>query len=225
MNMLFTSGTTGVPKAIPYGREKMDKLKEVMDDLIVIGKVGGTEENPVNTYSFFPMTVPNLGFWQTTQLSKYPHIRHFDVGGTPIELVYKLFEFYPPNLIAGLPKKLEEVVSKTEPKLLKSLNQVVTGGEAATMELVELVKKLSNTELLSIYGMTETGICFVTEFGKREEGYIIKHAKVEIKDDEIIVNGYPTGDLGSINKFGKLDLGIVRIKDKAKFCGINKEEE
>jgi len=217
---MCTSGTTGFPKVIPYTKKMMEQVTKTMDSFVVLADVQGTEEKPANTYNLFPATLPNLGFWQCTQLSNYDWIRNFDLGNAPEGFLPKVFESYKPNLIAGLSETLSKVIKETPKELLKEVRQVITGGGPALQDLVELVEKeLPNAKLLSVYGMTETGICFVTKYGEREKGYVIpEDIKVEIIEDEIVINGFKTGDIGSINDEGRIDLGISRLVEKQKFC-------
>lgn len=217
--MFFTSGTTGPNKVMPYNNEKMARVARTMELMVRLADVEGTKENPCNSFNFFTAKLPNLGFWQCTMLSNFNWIRNFDIGDAPIELAWKIFGSYRPNLLAGKSADLSNLILKTPPELLKDVKQVITGGGPALMDLVELVEKMPNAELLSVYGQTETGICFITEYGKRKEGYVIPDdVKVEIKDGQLIVNDFETGDLGSINRFGKIDLGITRISKRETIC-------
>lgn len=137
----------------------------------------------------------------------------------PLEFVWKLFESFPPSLVAGKSATLKDMIARTDMALLRELKQVITGGGPAYADLAEIVKTLPQAKLLSVYGQTETGICFVTEYDKRDEGYVIpEDVKVEVRDGQLYVNDFETGDNGSINEFGKIDLGITRIGVRTTIC-------
>lgn len=219
--VLRSSGTTGPQKVIEYTKEDMLFIEKQMDYILECSKFEAVEGRQRITFNLFPNSRPNLGFWQVTQLGQYEWIKHFDAGEKPMEEVFELWAEFKPELFIGPPSKVHKFIEAAPAELLSELKIVITGSDRPTKELEELIKSKTGAELIAVYAQTETRTTFMTEYGKMSEGYMINHPlkKLEIIDEEVVVDGFKTGDTGGINKFGKLDLDVMRICDKEKFCG------
>jgi len=235
MRTFFTTGTTGPSKHITYDQKTMDRLEVQMEALMK--EYGVWESDKVlNSFSLFPCYAPNLGYWQSTMIGKYDHINHFDIGSIDImndvpESTLKMLKGYKPHIVMGDPNVLMTILPMLSDEDLSELRLVVTGNDKPFKNLEKFVEE-HGAVFGSIYGRTENALILYTEKGKWSEGYLIGDHDVQVDPDYypdmdvddnyggvLIVDGESTEDLGTINKYGKVDLDIKRTDKKISICG------
>jgi len=151
--VLYTSGTTSVPKAVPFDQEQL-----------WYGAIQGVMEHGIDETDIALCTSP----WYhmvTTDAWLYPHF----VAGATVVLhsefdpgeALALIEAHDVTGLLGVPtqlKALNDVQRKVEtPYDTGSLRYIRTGGAIVTEELVEQTHEHLSEAVYNTYGMTEAG--------------------------------------------------------------------
>ncbi len=151
--VLFTSGTTSVPKAVAFDQEKL-----------WYGAIQGIMEHGIDVTDVALCTSP----WYhmvTTDAWLYPH---FVAGATVVlhstfdpQEALELIEAHDVTGLLGVPtqlKALNSVQKSAEtPYDTDSLRYIRTGGAIVTEDLVEETHEHLDEQVFNTYGMTEAG--------------------------------------------------------------------
>lgn len=125
----YTSGTTGLNKRIPYGKEEFDRIRFQIEWFFK--KIGFNPEGK-NTYSVFPRTAPNLATYQTEILKEYAN--HNDIGG----LVKSINDLQQVVGLLNLAKQGKYPEDKAE-KIEADLNKISKEGEMKFNAISKLI--------------------------------------------------------------------------------------
>ncbi|WP_144901036.1 class I adenylate-forming enzyme family protein [Halobellus captivus] len=151
--ILYTSGTTSVPKAVPFDQEQL-----------WYGAIQGIMEHGIDETDVALCTSP----WYhmvTTDAWLYPH---FVAGATVVlhstfepEEALQLIEGHDVTGLLGVPtqlKALNDVQRAAEtPYDTESLSYIRTGGAIVTENLIEATHEHLSEHVYNTYGMTEAG--------------------------------------------------------------------
>lgn len=222
-----SSGTTGKRKIIYTDIEMIKRWRGQMAQCF---KDWGIDENsPIkNTYNLISSKYPNAAYLMASSAGEITHINNYDCGNLDIEEIKEMMLEVPPHYIVGTPQSLENLFPQLmDNDYLSELKMVVSTIFPLTKTVEHIVNDILKVKLQCVYGQNETGAAFHTK-GDYKEGFLTEvldsHIEINPMSNEIVVynnthpKGFRTGDMGVINKYGKLDLTIARIKEKEKFC-------
>lgn len=184
VRVIFSSGTTGLPKAVPITVSQTLRRAEAFESQIIQNK---------SFMSFLGFDV-SLGYITAMAdlLSRRPHI----LAG-PAQSALRLASELKVKNLAMSPialMQLTEAVKSRNLQLTWAVEQIFTAGGPVSIELAATASQELNVNLVSIYGSTEVGLVARREGSPTNEllaGKILPHAKVEIVDeqDRILAEG------------------------------------
>lgn len=192
IRVIFSSGTTGSPKAIPFSAAQTFARSVVFEKEVIAGG---------ELISILSHDV-SLGYI-TLMSDMFRGRRHFTAG--PLLLGLKSAGRFNVDRLAISPIGLREITEAVQNRVLTldwNVRHVFTAGGPVSTELAERATNLLGVELTSIYGSTEVGLVAMRKGVPEEDssaGEILKHVYLEIVDEN-----------GSILEDG--DTGLVRMK-------------
>lgn len=192
---IFTSGTTGKPKAVALLRKGLLNFIEAIPEVIELNPNMNIGCFTNNTFDIFLLeSFMALVIGLTVVLAN-------DEEQNNARLLSNLITYHKIDVIQMTPSKLK--LLQMYDKNLSCLQEVTTvlvGGEVFPKDLLLLLQKNTKAKLYNMYGPTETTIwSSVSELTNKsciDIGYPIKNTDIYIMDSEL--NILPAGEVGEI---------------------------
>ena len=194
LNILYTSGTTGVPKGVMLTHKNLGRNAKVLAEMrghidpktVIIGVL------PL--YHIYGITsVMNVSIYLGLTVALFPQ---FDP-----EKVIKVIE-QEQTIFFGVPtmlNRLIQVASETPPKE-PSLRFCISGGASLPVEFLKRFEALFKTELHEGYGLTEAPVCVENPYGRATKpgsiGMPVPEFSARIVDDS--GNDVLQGEIGEL---------------------------
>lgn len=149
--VFFTSGTTGDPKAIYYGKKDIKYISDYISWLCSIEKISGGET---------VLVLMDQSFWGVGYVTGQGHIKAGNAvvpidNDLPKEKLVDIINSVKPSVISSLPSVLLEmgdVINGYKFKLIE------TTGEKLSMDDRSKIEKMYGGEVYDAYGLTEAVI-------------------------------------------------------------------
>ena len=192
---ICSSGSTDEPRIVPI-TEKQYNI-DGLDNNIQIHANLGINDSTVN---FIPYWVC-IGFQTFCICYKYGCTYHV------LEQPWKTWPSVNPTFVVGSPNVLKAMMNPTVPYDNMSIRHIRTVGAPMYRELKERATSYFNCITTDSYGVNELGTISIMHYPQKHGsvGFVLDKMDVTIaEDNEIIANGFATGDLGHIDKDGFL---------------------
>jgi acyl-CoA synthetase (AMP-forming)/AMP-acid ligase II len=144
--IMFTSGTTGVPKGAVVGQERMAAKLKVLDRLLNL-RSGDTVLLPLQMTFIFGLWVMLLALSKGARLVLVPKF-------SPDAMADGLRDA---TVLAAVPSVYRALL--LDPPAAPKLRMMMTGGEVLPPHLAQAMTKFSAAGIFDLYGLTETGTC------------------------------------------------------------------
>ena len=191
---LCSSGSTETPKIISYNEQQYN-ITGLDNNIQTHGNI--TEQD--STVNVLALWV-GIGF-QTFCLC-------YKTGATyyVLEDVYEEWPTVNPTFIIGSPSTLDQMMD-TQQSYSNSIRHIRTTGAPMHKEFKIRTENFFNVATTDSYGLNELGTVSIMHHPQKYNsvGYVLDKMHVEFADDnELIVDGFSTGDLGYIDNDGFL---------------------
>jgi acyl-CoA synthetase (AMP-forming)/AMP-acid ligase II len=144
--IMFTSGTTGVPKGAVVGHDRMAAKLKVLDQLLNL-RGDDTVLLPLQMTFIFGLWVMLLALSKGARLLLVPKFSP-DVMANDLRAA---------AVLAAVPSVYRALL--LDPPPAPKLRMMMTGGEVLPSHLARAMTKFSNAGIFDLYGLTETGTC------------------------------------------------------------------
>ncbi|WMT76077.1 AMP-binding protein [Bradyrhizobium sp. Ash2021] len=146
--IVFTSGSTGVPKGVVIGHGGFIAKLEMLSKLLPLAR-SDVVLCPLQLTFIFGMWVTFLGLANGARVVLLPKFSMDTVGGLLRDC----------TTLAAVPTMLKLIVAAPRPAPSK-LRRILTGGESLGLTLPSKLKKyFPEAEYFDLFGLTETGSC------------------------------------------------------------------
>lgn len=191
---ICSSGSTEKPHIVPLTEEQYNKT-----GLDINIQIHGKITNNDITINCIPLWVC-IGF-QTFALC-------YKTGATYYVLddPWTSWPNVNPTFIIGSPNVLNKLMQTTVPYENKTIRHIRTVGAPMYKDFKIRAQEFFNCITTDSYGINEIGTISIMHSPQKYNsvGHVLDNIDLEIKDKEIIVNGFATGDLGHIDEDGFL---------------------
>lgn len=195
IRIVFSSGTTGSPKAIPVGGPASQQLATVS---IEAWAQGSPHLNLMDTSTA----------WGVSEfyMSGYAGLPYLCVGGASQADIVRVAQENAVNTVMGSPAQVAALVEELEAqgRTLPTVESVVTTGTVMPPGLAERIQKvMEGCSLRSMYASTEAGAAAVRPYESEDPydlGFVMPGSTVEVVDDDDQV--VPPGVTGRIRYRG-----------------------
>jgi acyl-CoA synthetase (AMP-forming)/AMP-acid ligase II len=144
--IMFTSGTTGIPKGAVVGHDRMAAKLKVLDGLLNL-RSGDTMLLPLQMTFIFGLWVMLLALSKGARLVLVPKFSS-DVMAAGLR---------DATVLAAVPSVYRALL--LDPPPAPKLRMMMTGGEVLPPHLAQAMNKFSGAGIFDLYGLTETGTC------------------------------------------------------------------
>ena len=181
-NILYTSGTTGVPKGVMLTHWNLARNARIL------GEMRGRIDPKTVVIGILPL-YHVFGITSVMNVSMY------------LGLTIELFSSFEPEKVVGITEKEEHTILFAVPTMLNRLIQLATenppvraslkfcisGGASLPVELLKRFERLFRTTIHEGYGLTECPVCIENPYGKPTKpgsiGLPIPEFSAKIVDD------------------------------------------
>ncbi|GAA5818841.1 MAG: non-ribosomal peptide synthetase partial [Methanobrevibacter sp. CfCl-M3] len=208
-SIVYTSGTTGIPKGVMLTHEGvLNGLTNHKDNILI-----HTMKNNNVDIALLIAPVVFVGFisnlFSPISAGSTVVICDDEIVKNPME-IYKLFKKTNFNQLTLIPSAIE-IYLQIPPlcEILNKLKVICVSGEKFNIDFVKRLKKVTNAELLNIYGLTESsGMASIKKLEPNEEVTLGKpQLNLVEKIMDIDNNPLPNGLIGEV-WFG--GLGVAK---------------
>jgi long-chain acyl-CoA synthetase len=144
--IMFTSGTTGMPKGVVVGHDRMAAKLEVLDRLLGL-RFDDTVLLPLQMTFIFGLWVMLLALSKGAKLVLAPKF-------SPATIAPPLQDA---TVLAAVPSIYRALM--LDPPAAPKLRMMMTGGEVLAPHLARAMTRYSPAAIHDLYGLTETGTC------------------------------------------------------------------
>ena len=185
--VLFTSGTTGIPKRVVHK----------LSNLIRMVKINEERGLDIWGFAYNPSHIAGVQVFFQALLNINHIVRLFNL---PVEKIYELINKYNVTNISATPTFFR--LLKNANIKFETVKRISSGGERFDNKLFnDLQRMFPNAKILNIYASTEFG----TLFASKGENFVIKDEfrdKIKIYDSELFVHKSLLGILDENNLMG-----------------------
>lgn len=206
--IMYTSGSTGIPKGVEVTREGIFNFIEGLTDIIDF--TPGKRIACLTTVSFdifFLESIMALYKGLTIVLANEEEQRN-------PKLMAKLIEDGGVDMIQMTPSRMQLLLNQDkELSCLKNIREIMIGGEPFPLVLLQTLQKKSTAKIYNMYGPTETtiwsSVSDLTDKNQIDIGYPIKNTEIYIVDETLSI--LSNGQSGEICIAGKgLAKGYIK---------------
>ena len=219
--IIYTSGSSGMPKGVEIPRKSLKNFIEGMDDLICF--------SPNDIIGCFTTVSFDIFFLECVLplFKGLTVVMATDVEQNNPKLLSKLILENHINIVQMTPSRMELLLNfDSELYCLKAMKVMMIGGEVFPQRLLETLKKKTSARIYNMYGPTETTIwSTVSELTNKRNidiGKPLRNIGICIVDEDR--KSVPNGHKGEICIYGPcLAKGYVGKADltKERFVYIN----
>lgn len=209
--ILYTSGSTGMPKGVEVAREALINFIEGVSELIDFS--AGKRIACLTTVSFdifFLESLMALHKGLTVVLANEDEQRN-------PKLMAKLIKNHSVDMIQLTPSRIQLLLNHDKSlSCLKNVKEIMIGGEPFSLSLLRTLQENTTAKIYNMYGPTETTIwSTISDLTNKEQvdiGQPIKNTEIYIVDESLYI--LPNGQVGEICIAGKgLAKGYVGRSD------------
>lgn len=209
--ILYTSGTTGIPKGVEVTREGLFNFIEGISEIIDFS--AGKRIACFTTVSFDIFILESI---MALYRGLVVVLANEDEQRNP-RLMAKLIQDNEVDMVQMTPSRMQLLLNyDKELSCLKNVKEIMIGGESFPLSLLRRLKEKTNAKIYNMYGPTETTIWStvsdLTQKDRIDIGRPIKNTEVYIVDESLSI--LPEGQVGEIYIAGKgLARGYVGKND------------
>lgn len=216
--VLFTSGTTGKPKGVEVTRKGLNNFVQGIPQIINFTEKKTIISLTASTFDiFFLESILALVLGLTLVLATEDERKN----SRKIESLVKQYDVDMMQLTPSMMQLL--YLYDRELKFLTNIKEIMLGGEALPIHLLEILQRQTSSKIYNMYGPTETTIwSSVADLTNEKEVHIgkpIRNTDIYLMDDEM--NKVPEGEIGEIYIGGDgLARGYINNQDLTKAAFI-----
>ena len=150
--VLFTSGTTGVPKGVAVEHRQIVNYARGIAERFAV-----SDGEHMATVSTFAADLGNTVVYAALTTGGTLHVVSEHRRSNPDALA-QYFARWPIDCLKVVPSHLEALMSAAAPQHVLSCRRIVLGGETTPWTLIDRVEALSSTQVFNHYGPTETTV-------------------------------------------------------------------
>ena len=145
--VMFTSGSTGLPKGAVVGHQQLADKLAILDRLLAFER-GDVVLLPLQLTFIFGLWVSLLALMKGARLTLVARFSREAMAQGLADA----------TVLGGVPSMFRALLGEAPPAAPK-LRKILTGGEVLPPHLADAMRRWSPAEIHDLYGLTETGTC------------------------------------------------------------------